>query len=250
MLTCRVIPCLDTRDGRVVKGVKFNALRDSGSPAELAARYEAEGADEIVILDISATLEGRSNALSTVRAVRDVVAIPLTVGGGVRSRDDAQALLEAGADKVAVNSAAVATPDLIDDLARTFGSQCVTLAIDATRQQDEWRVVVRSGTSLTVLTAAAWAAEAAGRGAGELLLTSIDRDGTQSGYELDLIAAVSTRVRIPVVASGGARTGADMTAALRAGASAVLAASIFHERQTTVGDVKAVMRAAGIEVRT
>lgn len=250
MLTHRVIPCLDTRDGRVVKGVKFHDLRDSGSPADLAARYEDEGADEIAMLDVSATLEGRSNALSTVRAVRDVVAIPLTVGGGVRSRDDAQALLEAGADKVVVNSAAVAAPGLIDELARCFGSQCVTLAIDATARDGGWLVAVRSATSLTGLSATAWAAEGAGRGAGELLLTSIDRDGTLSGYDLRLIEEVAARVRVPVVASGGARTGDDMTAALRAGASAVLAASIFHDRSATVRDVKATMRAAGLAVRT
>ena len=163
--------------------------------------------------------------------------------------DDAQALLEAGADKVAVNSAAVATPDLIDELARAFGCQCVTLAIDATMRDGSWRVFVRSGTAPTKLLATAWAEEAADRGAGEVLLTSIDRDGTLSGYDIDLIAEVTSRVRVPVVASGGARTGGDMVAALNAGASAVLAASIFHDRSTTVGEIKATLRAAGLEVR-
>jgi cyclase len=249
MLTRRVIPCLDTRDGRVVKGVKFQNLRDSGSPAELAAAYEAAGADEIVILDVSATLEGRANALETVRAVRGVVGVPLTVGGGVRTADDARALLEAGADKVSVNTAAVQDPSLLTALATRYGAQCVTLAVDARRDGARWTISVRSGTAAVPLDAVEWAQAGAAAGAGEILLTSMDRDGTQSGYDTELIAAVSSRVNVPVVASGGARTSADMVAALRAGADAVLAASIFHDGLTTVTAIKAELRQAGIEVR-
>ena len=249
MLTRRVIPCLDTRDGRVVKGVRFQALRDSGSPVELAVAYEAQGADEIVLLDVSATIEGRSNALDTVRTIRDAVSIPLTVGGGVRNSSDARALLEAGADKVSVNTAAVRDPGIIDELAARFGSQCVTLAIDAKRLGEGWRASVRSGAELTDLDAIEWAAEGAARGAGEILLTSMDRDGTQSGYDLELLAGVSSRLTVPVVASGGARTGGDMIAALRAGADAVLAASIFHDGLTTVREVKTALLGVGLEVR-
>lgn len=247
MLTRRVMPCLDTRDGRVVKGVRFGNLRDSGDPAELAVRYEADGADEIVILDVSATTEGRGHALHTVRTVRAAVAIPLTVGGGVRNADDARALLEAGADKVAVNTAAVARPDLVSELAAHFGTQCVTLAVDAVGR--DWCVAVRSGTQRTSLNAVQWAARGASLGAGEILLTSVDRDGTQSGYDVALLACVSATVGVPVVASGGARTSAHMIAALGAGADAVLAASIFHDGVSTVRSVKLALRAAGVEVR-
>ena len=249
MLTRRVIPCLDTRDGRVVKGVKFQGLRDAGSPVELAARYESDGADEIVILDVSATTDERAHALATVRDVRAALGIPLTVGGGVRSVADAAALLDAGADKVAVNTAAYRSPQLLTELAERFGTQCITLSVDAAAVGDGWQVVVRAGTETTARDAVAWAVQGAERGAGEILLTSVDRDGTQSGYDLALIAAVSGRVRVPVVASGGARSADDLIAALRAGADAVLAASIFHDGVTTVRDMKRQLGAAGVEVR-
>lgn len=249
MLTRRVIPCLDTRDGRVVKGVQFKGLRDAGDPVELAARYQDEGADELVILDVSATTEERTHALATIRDVRRILAIPLTVGGGVRSAADADALLEAGADKVAVNTAAYRSPELIGILARQFGQQCVVLSADAAARDGGWGVVVRAGTEATTRDAVAWAAEGELRGAGEILLTSVDRDGTQSGYDLALVAAVARRVRVPVVASGGARSGDDLLAAIRAGADAVLAASIFHDGITTIAQVKATLAEAGIEVR-
>ncbi|MEO6067783.1 MAG: HisA/HisF-related TIM barrel protein [Gemmatimonadales bacterium] len=249
MLTRRVIPCLDTRDGRVVKGVKFTGLRDAGRPVDLAVRYEAEGADEIVILDVSATTEGRGHALATVRAVREALGIPLTVGGGVRTVDDAVALLDAGADKVGVNTAAFRDPVLLTVLANRFGCQCIVLSVDAAARGTSWNVVVRAGTEGTSRDAVAWAAEGARRGAGEILLTSVDRDGTQAGYDLRLVTAVSSCVRVPVVASGGARSGADLVDAVRAGADAVLAASIFHDGVTTVGEVKRQMAQAGLEVR-
>jgi len=250
MLTRRVIPCLDTRNGRVVKGVSFQGLRDAGDPVELAARYEAAGADELVILDVSATTEGRAHALETVRAVRGALGIPLTVGGGVRSVGDAVALLEAGADKVAVNTAAVRDPGLLTQLASRFGAQCVVLSVDAAaRPGGGWQAVVRAGTEPTVLDAVTWAADGAQRGAGEILLTSVDRDGTQAGYDLALVAAVASRVRVPVIASGGARTGDDLVAAIRAGADAALAASIFHDGVATIASVKRALAAANIAVR-
>lgn len=249
MLARRVIPCLDTRDGRVVKGVRFKELRDAGSPVELADRYQRDGADELVILDVSATTDERSHALTTIREVRRILAIPLTVGGGVRSAADAGALLDAGADKVAVNTAAFYSPELIEVLARQFGQQCVVLSVDAAEANGAWRVVVRAGSEGTTRDAVAWAAEGESRGAGEILLTSVDRDGTQSGYDLRLVTAVSTRVGVPVVASGGARSGHDLLAAVRAGADAVLAASIFHDGIASIAQVKATLRDAGIEVR-
>jgi len=250
MLTRRVIPCLDVRDGRVVKGVRFQGLRDAGDPAERAAAYEAQGADELVLLDVSATPEGRGHALDTVRRVRDVLGIPLTVGGGVRVVDDAAALLDAGADKVAVNTAAVRAPEILGMLAERFGCQCVVLAIDAASTgPGAWSVVVRSGTERTRREAVGWAREAVHRGAGEILLTSWDRDGTRSGYDLELVSAVSRAVRVPVIASGGADTSEHLAAALRAGASAVLAASIFHYGDTTVAAIKAELAACGLEVR-
>jgi imidazoleglycerol phosphate synthase cyclase subunit len=249
MLTRRIIPCLDVRDGRVVKGVKFQGLRDAGGPAELAAAYEAQGADEIVLLDVSATPEGRGHQVETVRRVRAQLAIPLTVGGGVRAVENAGALLEAGADKVGVNTAAVADPSLITDIATRFGSQCAVVAIDAQRAGDGWRVVVRSGSEDAQRDAVEWAREATGRGAGEILLTSWDRDGTKAGYDCDLLAAVCGAVRVPVIASGGAATAAHMVEALRAGADAVLAASIFHYGEYTVAALKAELAAAGVEVR-
>lgn len=262
MLTRRIIPCLDTRDGRVVKGVRFVGLRDAGDPVELAARYADDGADEIVVLDVSATTEERAHALDTVRLIRDAVAVPLTVGGGIRTEADARALLDAGADKVGINTAAYRTPEIITALASRFGSQCVTLSVDArartageigSRQPSSsavsWELVVRAGSEPTGFDAVQWARESADRGAGEILLTSVDRDGTQSGYDLDLLTAVSRAVRVPVVASGGARSAADLIDALGAGADAVLAASIFHDGLTTVQATKRALAAAGIPVR-
>lgn len=251
MLAARVIPCLDTRDGRVVKGVRFQGLRDAGSPVERAALYEAQGADELVLLDVSATPEGRGHALETVRAVRRALAIPLTVGGGVRAAEHAGALLEAGADKVGVNTAAVLRPALIEEIAARFGSQCAVLALDAAARPDGggWEVVIRSGSERTGLDAVAWAREAAQRGAGEILLTSWDRDGTRAGYDLALLAAVAGAVRVPVVASGGADRPEHLVEALRAGADAVLAASIFHDGDLSVAEVKDVLFAHGIVVR-
>ncbi len=257
----RIIPCLDVRDGRIMKGVRFANLRDAGDPAERAAVYEAQGADELVILDVSATTEGRRTALETVARVREVLSIPITVGGGVRSVDDAAALLDAGADKVSVNTAAVRDPALLTRLAERFGAQCTVLAIDAARRSAEgpetrsergeapWEVVVRSGTERTGIDAVAWAARACALGAGELLLTSFDRDGTRSGYDLELLGEVSRAVSVPVIASGGAATASHLGEALRAGADAVLAASIFHDGQSTVWGVKGELLAMGVPVR-
>ncbi|MDX2145980.1 MAG: imidazole glycerol phosphate synthase subunit HisF [Planctomycetota bacterium] len=252
MLKPRVIPCLDVRDGRVVKGVRFSGLRDAGSPVELASAYEAQGADELVMLDVSATPDGRATAIHTVEAIRQVIGIPLTVGGGVRSIDDARRLLEAGADKVGVNTAAVQDPGLLTLLRDRFGRQCVVLALDAARSRDSgegWRVVVKSGQDHLSLDAVQWAIEAERRGAGEILLTSWDRDGTRAGYDLELIAAISSAVGVPVIASGGAATPAHLAEALRAGADAVLAASIFHDGEYTVAGVKRALRALGVAVR-
>jgi len=250
MLTRRIIPCLDCRDGRVVKGVQFSGLRDVGSPARCAAAYQAQRADEIVLLDVSATPEGRENQVETVRAVRDELSIPLTVGGGIRSVENARALLDAGADKVGVNTAAVNNPRLIDGLSRQFGCQCTVLAVDAARDRDGgWSVIVHSGQQRTWLDAVAWCREGTQRGAGEILLTSWDRDGTRRGYDLELLAAVTGAVTVPVIASGGAATPAHLLEALRAGADAVLAASIFHEAEYTVGEVKDYLTKHAIEVR-
>jgi cyclase len=249
MLTRRIIPCLDVRDGRVVKGVRFADLRDAGDPVACAAAYEAQGADELVILDVSATPEGRRANLDTIRAVRTQLGIPLTVGGGVRSVDDAAALLEAGADKVGVNTAAVESPELIRELADRFGSQCVVVAIDAAGVGDHWVVVTRSGKHRTDIDAVRWAAAAESLGAGEILLTSFDRDGTRSGYDIELIRAVRAAVNLPVIASGGADSPEHMADALLAGADAALAASIFHDANFTVADVKAALAARGVEVR-
>jgi imidazoleglycerol phosphate synthase cyclase subunit len=251
MLTSRVIPCLDVKDGRVVKGVRFQGLRDAGSPTELAAAYEDQGADELVLLDVSATPEGRKTALHTVEAVRARLSIPLTVGGGVRSVEDAGALLDAGADKVSVNTAAVIAPGILSELAERFGRQCVVLALDAARPLTGagFEVVIRSGKERTGKDAVDWAAQATERGAGEVLLTSWDRDGTRAGYDLPLISAVSARVSVPVIASGGASSAEHLLAALQAGADAVLAASIFHEGDTTVGALKRFLAEHGVEVR-
>ena len=251
MLTVRVIPCLDVRGGRVVKGVKFQGLRDAGDPAELAARYEREGADEIVVLDVSATTEERAAAYDTVAAVRNAVGIPVTVGGGVRTWPDAGRLLDAGADRVSVNSAAVAREALVGEIAARYGVQCCVVAIDAAATPaGGWEVVVNSGTVRTGKDAVAWAMRAQSLGAGEVLLTSWDRDGTKAGYDLGLIRAVTGAVTIPVVASGGAAGAHHMAEACGAGASAVLAASIFHDAVMTVRDVKLELNVAGVPVRT
>ena len=251
MLTKRVIPCLDVCSGRVVKGMRFSGLRDAGDPVEQAARYESQGADEIIILDVSATPDGRATALETVAAVRDVLSIPLTVGGGVRSIVDAVRLLGAGADKVAVNTAAVERPAILSELAQRTGSQCVVLAIDAARRPGEpgWEVVTRSGAHRTGLDAVQWARDAQRLGVGEILLTSWDRDGTGDGYDLELLGAMSAAVDMPIIASGGAAGADHMLAAFRAGADAVLAASIFHDGVSTVADIKSSLAAGNVEVR-
>lgn len=251
MLTTRIIPCLDVRDGRVVKGVKFQGLRDAGAPDELAAAYEAAGADELVVLDVSATPDGRQTALETVRAVRAKLALPLTVGGGVREAADAVRLLEAGADKVSLNTAAVERPELLDQLAGRFGCQCTVLALDAARGDDgRWEVVTRSGRHRPGLDAVEWASQATERGAGEILLTSWDRDGTREGYDLELIRTIAEAVTVPIIASGGADRPEHMAEAVEAGANAVLAASIFHYGEYTPRQLKAELSAQwGVEVR-
>jgi cyclase len=285
-LTRRVIPCLDVAAGRVVKGVRFRDLADQGDPAEAAARYAGQGADEIVFLDVGAAPEGRDTDLDWVRRTAEQVFIPLTVGGGVRSVADAGRLLRAGADKVAINTAAVRRPRLIGELAHRFGSQCVVLSVDARRTGDmgrpreafhsgnpahagcgggddypgrrdgdrrvpaeRWEVVVEGGRTATGLDALAWIRAGVAAGAGEVLLTSIDRDGTRGGYDLPLIAAAAAAVPVPVIASGGAGTPDHLAAALAAGAAAVLAASIFHQGTFTVGEVKRALSAAGFPMR-
>ena len=249
MLTKRIIPCLDVSHGRVVKGIRFQGIRDAGDPVTLALEYQRQGADEIVILDISATPEGRGHQHATVTKVREGLAIPLTIGGGVRSADDARALLEAGADKVSINSAAVADPALIDAIANRFGSQCCVVAIDAALRDGRFEVLVRGGRDGTGKDAVEWAVEAQQRGAGEILLTSWDRDGTRSGYDLPLTRAVAEAVHLPVIASGGADNAGHVAEAFEAGADAVLAASIFHEGDLTVGDVKLHLMERGVVVR-
>jgi cyclase len=252
MLRRRVIPCLDVADGRVVKGTRFVDLVDEGDPPELAERYAAEGADELVFLDISAAPEGRRTLLDIVERTARRAFIPLTVGGGVRSVDDMRAVLRAGADKVSLNTAAVADPALISACAARFGRQAVVIAIDARRRADAdgWEVVIKGGRETTGLDAIEWAERAVELGAGELLVTSIDRDGTRSGYDTDLLRAITGRVEVPVIASGGAAGPADFVAAVReGGADAVLAASIFHRRIHSIAAVKQAMAAAGLPVR-
>jgi len=251
MLRRRVIPCLDVAAGRVVKGTRFVDLVDEGDPPELAARYAAEGADELVFLDISAAPEGRATLLEVVERTARRAFIPLTVGGGVRSVDEMRAVLRAGADKVSLNTAAVADPSLISRCAATFGRQAVVVAIDARSTPNRgWEALVAGGREPTGLDAVAWARRAAELGAGELLVTSIDRDGTQSGFDTDLLRAICSSVTIPVIASGGAAGPADFVAAVtEGGADAVLAASIFHRRIHSIGEVKAAMAAAGLPVR-
>ena len=248
----RIIPCLDVDGGRVVKGVRFVELRDAGDPAELAAAYDAAGADELVFLDITASSGARSILLDAVSRTADQVFIPLTVGGGVRTTDDIQQLLSHGADKVSVNTAAVDDPDLLVRGAELFGSQCMVLAIDARRRTDApgWEVFTHGGRKPTGLDAVEWAREGERRGAGEILLTSMDRDGTRDGYDLALTAAVSAAIRLPVIASGGAGTAAHLLAALtEGGAEAALAASIFHFGELSIGDVKRELAAGGLEMR-
>jgi cyclase len=251
MLRRRVIPCLDVANGRVVKGTRFVDLVDEGDPPELAERYAADGADELVFLDITAAPEGRGTLLEIVERTARRAFIPLTVGGGVRSVDEMREVLRAGADKVSLNTAAVADPDLVTRCAARFGRQAVVVAIDARRTADGgWEVLVRGGRETTGLDAVAWAARAVELGAGELLVTSIDRDGTHAGFDTDLLHAISTSVEVPVIASGGAAGPADFVAAVvDGGADAVLAASIFHRGIHTIAEVKTAMAAAGLPVR-
>ena len=247
----RVIPCLDVDAGRVVKGTNFVDLRDAGDPVELAERYDAAGADELVFLDITATHERRETIVDLARRTADNVFIPFTIGGGIRSVGDAQGVLDAGADKVSINSAAVARPELVEELAERFGSQCVVLAVDAKARPggDGWEVFVAGGRTPTGLDAVAWIRECVERGAGEVLLTSMDRDGTNDGYDLPLTGAIAGAVSVPVIASGGAGSLEHLADALSAGADAALAASIFHYGQFTVGEAKRHLAAAGIPVR-
>jgi imidazole glycerol-phosphate synthase subunit HisF len=246
----RVIPCLDVDGGRVVKGVGFVDLRDAGDPVELACRYDAAGADELVFLDITATSDKRDTVVKLARRTADDVFVPFTIGGGIRSVADAQAVLDAGADKISINSAALVRPELIDELAATFGAQCVVLAIDAkARAGSGWEAYVAGGRTPTGRGAVSWAREGAARGAGEILLTSMDRDGTNAGYDLPLTAAVAQAVQVPVIASGGAGEVEHLTAAIRAGADAVLCASIFHYGHHTVPEVKQRLAQDGVAVR-
>jgi cyclase len=249
-LAKRLIPCLDVDAGRVVKGTKFVDLRDAGDPAELAARYDREGADEVVFLDITATVEDRKATLDVISRTAGEVFIPLTVGGGVRSEEDVRAFLRAGADKVSLNTAAVREPALLSTCADRFGTQCIVVAIDAKSSNGGWEVVIEAGRTPTGRDVVAWATEATERGAGEILLTSIDRDGTGQGYDLELLRAVSGAVTVPLVASGGAGEPRHFAEALTEGrADAVLAASRFHFEQLSIADVKAYLASQGIPVR-
>jgi imidazole glycerol-phosphate synthase subunit HisF len=245
----RVIPCLDVDAGRVVKGTNFVDIRDAGDPVELAERYDAEGADELVFLDITATHEKRDTMVELARRTADNVFVPFTIGGGIRSVADAQAVLDAGADKVSVNSAAVARPELVDELADRFGAQCVVLAIDAKRRDGGFEVYVAGGRTATGRDAVEWAREGVSRGAGEILLTSMDRDGTQDGYDLDLTRAIAEAVDVPVIASGGAGAPQHLVDGFNAGADAALCASIFHYGAYRISDVKRALAACGIAVR-
>ena len=250
MLTKRIIACLDVRDGQVVKGVQFRELRHAGDPGELARRYNVEGIDEVVILDITATLEKRQALARTIGAVAKEIFLPLTVGGGIRSEEDADAAVEAGADKVSLNTAALKDPSLITTLARRYGSQAVIVAIDAKRRGDHFAVFVRSGTADADRDAVEWARQAEEYGAGEILLTSMDRDGTRAGFDNEMTAAVSDAVNIPVIASGGAGTFDHFADVFTAGhADAALAASIFHYAESSVTDLKRHLRQHGIPVR-
>jgi len=250
MLSKRIIACLDVRDGKVVKGVNFEGLRDAGDPAALARRYNVEGIDEVVILDVTATIESRQARAHTIAAVAAEIFLPLTVGGGIRTEADAAAAIDAGADKVSLNTAALSDPDLITTLAKRYGSQAVIVAIDAKRQDDRFAVFARSGQSGTTRDAVEWAREATERGAGEILLTSIDRDGTKGGFDCEMTAAVSDAVNIPVIASGGAGTFEHFADVFASGhADAALAASIFHFNEHSVSELKRFLQARGVPVR-
>lgn len=250
MLTKRIIPCLDCKDGRVVKGVQFQNLVDAGSPAELALRYENDGADEIVLLDVGASVENRANQRETVASVRKVLSIPLTVGGGIRELSDIEMLLEAGADKVSINTAAVLNPRLITDAASKFGAQCIVVSVDVVKKgAADWSILTKSGTTNHEIPVRIWVKEIIERGAGEILLTSLDKDGTQSGYDLALLKGVSEISTVPVIASGGAKTVEHLFEAFTVGADAVLAASIFHFNQTTISQVKSGLKNMGVEIR-
>ena len=250
MLTKRIIPCLDVKNGRVVKGVKFQNLADVGDPAELAQRYEQEGADEVVFLDITATLEARQTIRDIARRTAERLFIPLTIGGGIRTYDDVKETLRAGADKVSINTAAVKTPSLITEASRDFGAQCVVVAIDTKRENGSHRVFTHAGSTPTGLDTIEWARKVADLGAGEILLTSIDADGTTDGYDIEVTSAVSDAVTIPVIASGGCGAAAHIQEVLTRGrADAALAASIFHYGTTTVGAVKDALREKGLLMR-
>ncbi|HLI96713.1 MAG TPA: imidazole glycerol phosphate synthase subunit HisF [Candidatus Baltobacteraceae bacterium] len=252
MLVRRIVPCLDIKDGRVVKGVRFVELRDAGDPVELASVYEESGADELVFLDITATVEGRKATRDVVRAVAEQLTIPFAVGGGTSSADDVRALLRAGCDKVSLNSAAVRSPGVLQSCAAEFGSQCVVLAIDARRAKDRgsWEVVIDGGRTPTGMDAVAWARRGAQLGAGEILLTSMDRDGTKSGFDIDLTRAVRDAVDVPVIASGGAGNADDFAQVFeKAGADAALAASLFHFGELAIPELKEALRARGIPIR-
>ena len=254
-LAKRIIPCLDVDNGRVVKGVNFVDIRDAGDPVEIAARYNREGADEITFLDITASSDNRETMVHVVEAVASQVFIPLTVGGGIRKLDDVRRMLNAGADKVGINTAAITHPELVREATDYFGSQCIVVAIDAKRVNEpgqplRWEVFTHGGRKRTGLDALAWAEKMAAYGAGELLVTSMDRDGTKSGFDLDLMAAINQRVSVPLIASGGVGNLQDLAdGVLKGGADAVLAASIFHFGEYTVGEAKAFMAAQGIEMR-
>jgi cyclase len=251
-LAVRVIPCLDVDAGRVVKGVNFADLRDAGDPVEMAQVYDAEDADELTFLDVSASAQGRETTYDVVRRTAEQVFIPLTVGGGVRTVEDVDRLLRCGADKVGINTGAIERPDVVTDIARRFGSQVLVLSVDARRAADQpsgFEVTTHGGRRAAGLDAVAWAAEGARRGAGEILLNSMDADGTGAGFDLELLAAVRTAVDVPIVASGGAGTVDDFAPAVAAGADAVLAASVFHFGRLRIGDVKDALRTAGVTVR-
>ena len=250
MLAKRIIPCLDVKDGRTVKGINFLGLRDVGDPVELGAAYAAQGADELVYLDISATVEGRGTFVSLVEKIASRVNIPFTVGGGISSLDDAARLLDSGADKISVNSAAVRNPDMIDRIAGRYGSQFIVLAIDARKQGNQWIITTHGGSRMTDRELFSWAREGQERGAGEILLTSMDHDGTRSGYPCDLFAQLSEQLSVPLIASGGAGSAQDIVRVLTEGkADAALAASIFHYGQMTVGELKEALAASGVCVR-
>lgn len=251
MLARRIVPCLDIKDGRVVKGVRFVELRDAGDPVELARVYEESGADELVFLDITATVEGRKATREVVRAVAEQLTIPFAVGGGTGSADDVRSLLRAGCDKVSLNSAAVRTPRVLEEAAAEFGSQCIVLAIDARRRGGaSWEVVIDGGRTATGLDAVEWAARGAQLGAGEILLTSMDRDGTKSGFDIELTRAVHDAVNVPVIASGGAGSAEDFARVfVDAGADAALAASLFHFGELAIPDLKEALRSRGIPIR-